>query len=254
MTICRGRAASVDLADATTPITVSNVTAPAITSATYNFTSGVLAVTGTHLYSKNGATNDVDVTKLALKGQGGNSYTLTGTGVEVTSDTAFSVTLSETDKININGLLSKNGVQAPDTTAYNLAAADNWLAAAAATTDIADATNGVTVSSVVAPTITSITYDFTTGVVTVTGLNFIKQFGAANDVDLSLLTFTGENGQTYTLTTAVDVEITSSTSFTFTLTGRRFGWCQRLDHCQWRYCGQWHHLQSGGGRQLDAGR
>lgn len=200
-------------------ITVSNVTTPTITSSTYDFTTGVLSVTGTNFRNLSGATNDVDTTKLSLEGEGSNSYTLTGASVDITSATAFSVTLSEADKINVNGLLNKNGTSADDATTYNLAAADDWMPSALSTTDISDASNSVTVSNVVAPTITSITYDYETGLVTVTGTNFVKQFGAANDVDISLLTFTGENGATYTLTSATDIEITSSTSFTFTLTG-----------------------------------
>ncbi|WP_344797503.1 hypothetical protein, partial [Litoribacillus peritrichatus] len=200
-------------------ITVSNVTVPAITSSTYNFTTGVLSVTGTNFRNLSGASNDVDVTKLSLTGEGNNSYTLTGASVDITSATTFTVTLSETDLINVNGLLNKNGTSAEDTVSYNLAAADDWMPAALSATDIADATATVTVSSVNTPSITSITYDYDTGIVTVTGLNFVKKFGAANDVDLSLLTFTGENGATYTLTSAIDIEITSSTSFTFTLTG-----------------------------------
>ncbi|WP_344800225.1 hypothetical protein, partial [Litoribacillus peritrichatus] len=200
-------------------ITVSNVTVPAIASSTYNFTTGVLSVTGTNFRHLSGASNDVDVTKLSLTGEGNNSYTLTGASVEITSATAFTVTLSETDLINVNGLLNKNGTSAEDTVSYNLAAADDWMPAALSATDIADATATVTVSSVNTPSITSITYDYDTGIVTVTGLNFVKKFGAANDVDISLLTFTGENGATYTLTSATDIEITSSTSFTFTLTG-----------------------------------
>ncbi|GLQ32120.1 tandem-95 repeat protein [Litoribrevibacter albus] len=200
-------------------ITVSNVTTPTITSSTYDFTSGVLSVTGTNFRNLSGSSNDVDTTKLSLKGEGTNSYTLTGASVEITSATAFSLTLSDTDKINVNGLLNKDGTSADDATTYNLAAADDWLPSALSATDISDATNSVTVSNVVTPTITSITYDYATGVVTVTGTNFVKTVGAANDVDISLFTFTGENGASYTLASSTDIEITSSTSFTFTLTG-----------------------------------
>jgi hypothetical protein len=215
-----GAAASTDIKDlSSNGITVSNVTVPALTSATYDFTTGVLLATGTNLRNKAGSGNDVDLTKLALKGEGNNSYTLTGSSVEITSSTEFTATLNDTDKINVNGLLNKDGSNAEDNVLYNLAAADNWMAGAATASDVADATSGVTVSSVVTPSITSITYDYTTGVVTITGLNFVKKFGNANDVDISLLTFTGENGVIYTLTSAVDIELTSSTSFTFTLSG-----------------------------------
>jgi hypothetical protein len=66
------------------------------------------------------------------------------------------------------------------------------------------------------PTITSATYDASTGTLVVTGTNFVANTGATNDVDASLLTFTGEGGATYTLTSA-DVEIDSATQFTITL-------------------------------------
>ncbi|MFT4924767.1 MAG: hypothetical protein ACI8WB_000851 [Phenylobacterium sp.] len=201
-------------------VTVSNVALPTLTSSTYSFTTGVLSVTGTLLNGALGNNNDVDPTKLSLMGEGGNSYTLTGSMVEVTSNTAFSVTLPEADKININGLLNKDGTSSEGATAYNLAGADNWLAGAAATTDIADSTgNAVTVSAVVPPVITSMSYDSATGVLTVTGTNFVKLFGNSNDIDISTFTFTGENGQTYTLTSATDIDISSSTTFTFTLAG-----------------------------------
>ena len=66
------------------------------------------------------------------------------------------MTLSGTDKLNVDGLLNKNGTSSDGATTYNLAAADNWMAGAAASTDVSDATgNGITVSSVAAPTVTS---------------------------------------------------------------------------------------------------
>ncbi len=215
-----GAAATTDIADATgNGITVSNVTVPAITSSTYNYSTGALVVTGTNFRNKNGAINDVDITKLTLKGEGSNAYVLTTTNVEITSATEFSVTLNNTDSINVNGLLNKNGTNAEDNTVYNLAAADNWMPGVLTATDISDTTVTVTVSNVTTPTIASVAYDVSTGIVTVTGTNFLKKFGATNDVDISLLTFTGENGDNYTIVSTTDVEITSSTTFTITLSG-----------------------------------
>ncbi len=213
-----GSAATTDSADTTNALTVSNVTAPTVTSATYDTSTAVLVVTGTHFVKKSGATNDVDISQLTLSGEGSATYTLTSTDVEITSATQFSVTLNTTDKLNVNGLLNKNGTSADDATVYNLAAADNWMAAAAASTDIADtSSNAITVSNVVAPSVTSITYDASTGTVVVTGTRFVKKPGSANDVDVSLLSFVGEGGASYTLTDTSDVEITSETSFTLTL-------------------------------------
>nr|WED68365.1 hypothetical protein PJ912_21515 [Pectobacterium colocasium] len=73
--------------------------------------------------------------------------------------------------------------------------------------------NGVTVSNVQMPTITSSTYDSSTGTLAVTGTNLVKQSGANNDIDLSKLTFTGQGGSTYTLSATSNVEIVNATSF-----------------------------------------
>jgi len=216
-----GAAATANIADATNAITVSNYAAPTVTSATYNVATGTMVVTGTNFVNTSGATNDITANLLTLTGEGGN-YTLTDTAnVEVTSATSFTLTLSATDQLNINGLLNKNGTASSGATTYNLAAADNWMAGTPAALSIADATgNGVTVSNVATPTITSATYDSDTGTVSVTGTNLFKKVGATNDIDISTLTFTGGTGNaTYTVTSASDIEITSATAFSFTLSG-----------------------------------
>ena len=213
--------ASVDIADATAnAVTVSNNTAPSITSTAYDISTGILTVTGSNFVSKLGAANDVDVSTFTFTGEGGATYTLTSaTDVEVTSPTSFTITLSGADRLSVAGLLNKDGSQSDGTTVYNIAAADNWMTAAAASVNVADATNAVTAGNYAAPTITSAAFDGTSGVVTVTGTGFVSKLGAANDVDLSTLTFTGKAGATYTLTTATDVEVTSATSYSFTLSG-----------------------------------
>ncbi|NQV99470.1 MAG: DUF4347 domain-containing protein [Rhodospirillales bacterium] len=216
-----GAAATTDIADATNAITVSNYAAPAISNATYDVSTGQLVVTGTNFVNQSGATNDIDASLLTIAGQDG-SYTLTDTAdVEITSATAFTLTLSATDQLNIHGVLDRNGVTSSGAITYNIAAADNWMTGSPAATDIADATlNAVTVSNVATPTVSSATYDSDTGIVTVTGTNLFKKIGATNDIDLSTLTFTGGTGDaTYAITTATDVEITSATSFSFTLSG-----------------------------------
>ncbi|WP_344800224.1 tandem-95 repeat protein, partial [Litoribacillus peritrichatus] len=213
-----GAAANDDIADTTgNGVTVSNVTAPAVTSATYDATTGVLVVTGTHFSSLSGAANDVDISTMTLTGEAGNTYTLTSaTDVDISSATQVSVTLSGADKTHVDGLLNKNGTSSDDATTFNLAVADDWMAGAASTTDIADATNGVTVSNVTVPTITSATYDGTSGTLVVTGTNLRNLSGATNDVDLSKLTLSGQGAGTYTLTSDA-IEITDATSFTLVL-------------------------------------
>ncbi|SEJ52177.1 MULTISPECIES: Ig-like domain-containing protein [unclassified Variovorax] len=201
-----------DIADtANNGITVSNLP-PVITSATYDASTGILTVTGSNL-----TTGDtIDVSKLSLSGQGG-SYTLTSANVTASSATTFQVNLNATDKLAINGILNQNGTSAVDTTTFNLNAAASWDASRTTAADVAG--NGVTVSNVTAPTITSATYDAGTHVLTVTGTGLVKTVGATNDITVSKLTFTGEGGATYTLSTTSNVEITSGTGFSVTLSG-----------------------------------
>ncbi|MBV6447513.1 DUF4214 domain-containing protein [Nitrosomonas sp.] len=200
-------------------ITVSNVAAPAITSATYNASTGALVVTGSGFLKLSGATNDIVANKFTFTGEGGSTYTLTDSAnVEITSGTAFTITLSSTDKAAVNQIVNKNGTSSTGGTTYNLAAAEDWAAGANASVNVVDATgNSITTSNVAAPAITSATYDTSTGALVVTGSGFLKASGAANDIDASKFTFTGEGSGTYTLTDTADVEITSGTTFTLTL-------------------------------------
>ncbi|SFM87486.1 protein of unknown function, partial [Nitrosomonas nitrosa] len=215
-----GADAAIVVADTTgNGITVSNVPAPTITSASYDAYSGALTITGTGFLSRSGATNDIIASKFTFTGEGGETYTLTDSAdVEITSGTAFTITLSDTDKAAVNQIINKNGTASTSSTTYNLAAAEDWTAGTDAAVTVADTTgNGITVSNVPTPTITSAAYDYATGVLVVTGENFVKANGAANDIDVSKFTFTGQGGATYTLTDSTDVEITSDTSFTVTL-------------------------------------
>ncbi|MBI5258051.1 MAG: Ig-like domain-containing protein, partial [Burkholderiales bacterium] len=209
-----GADAAVVVADLTgNGITVSNVPSATITSATYDASTGVLAVTAVNM-----TTGDtIDVSKLSLTGQAGASVTLTTANVTASSATAFSVTLNAADKLAVNGLLNNNGTSSVDATTFNLAAAANWDATSAASADLTG--NGITVSNVAAPTITSATYDGTTHVLTVTGTNLVRTVGATNDITVSALTLTGEGGATRTLSTTGNVEVTSATSFSLTLAG-----------------------------------
>ena len=207
-----------NIAVATNPITVSNVAVPTITSATYNAATGAFVVTGTGLKSLNGAANDIVANKFTLTGEGGSTYTLTDTAnVEITSGTAFTLTLTATDKAAANLLLNKNGTSSTSATTYNLAAAEDWAAADAAVV-VADLTgNGITVSNVGVPTITSATYNASTGVLVVTGTGLTHRAGAANDIAASRFSMTGQGATTYTLTDTPNVDISSDTSFTLTL-------------------------------------
>ncbi len=185
-----------------------------ISGATYDVSTGVLVVTG-GLFEANAGGADVDVSKLTITGEGGQTYQLTSPDVEITNSTTFSITLNEADQAALALILNKNGTSSSGGTTFNLAAADDWATNVTAG-DTSDSTAALTVSNVAVPTITSATYT-TQGTLVVTGTGFLKKDGAANDIDVSTLTFTGQGGATYTLTDSADVEVDSSTLFTVTL-------------------------------------
>jgi uncharacterized repeat protein (TIGR02059 family) len=208
-----------DIADGTNALTVSNVAVPAITSATYDASTGALVVTGTGFSSLAGAVNDIVANKFSLQGEGGAIYTLTTTAnVEITSATSFTLSLSAADRAAANLILNKNGTSSTSANTYNLIAAEDWSAGADAAVVIADLTgNGVTVSNVAVPTVTSATYNVGTGVLVVTGNNFLSLAGANNDITANRISLLGQGASNYTLTDTSNVDITSNTSFTVTL-------------------------------------
>ncbi|MBU2225898.1 MAG: tandem-95 repeat protein [Gammaproteobacteria bacterium] len=210
-------AATPDLTGNT--ITVSNVPLPTISNAAYNAGTGALTVAGSGFTRRAGATNDIVANKFTLYGEGGSNYTLTDTSnVEITSGTSFTLTLSATDKAAYNLIANKNGGSSTDISTYYFDAADDWAAGADATLNVEDASgNNITVSNVAIPTITSATYNFSTGVLVVTGSGYLSSAGATNDVVANTLTLTGQAGGTYTLTDTANVEVSSGTSFTLTL-------------------------------------
>ena len=130
---------------------------------------------------------------------------------------SFRLTLNAADQLNVGGLLNKDGTSSDGGATYNLAASDNWLTGAAASSDISDASgNGITVSNVPLPTISGATYDASSGVLTVTGANFVKKFGSDNDIDVSKLSVARAGGRSYSLSSS-DIELSSDTTFTVDL-------------------------------------
>lgn len=197
-------------------VTVSNVTAPTITSATYDASTHLLTVTGTNLVGTIGANNDITVSKLMLTGDGGVTRTLTSSNVEVTSATSFSITLNAADQAAIEPAFNRNGTTSTGGSTYNLTAADDWNSVVA-DTNTSDTTNPVTVSNVSVPAITGATYNATTGALVVSGTGFKSLVWANNDIVANKFVLTGEGGATYTLTDTANVDISSSTGFTLTL-------------------------------------
>ncbi|WP_434950134.1 Ig-like domain-containing protein [Shewanella sp. HL-SH4] len=201
-------------------ITVSSVPLPTISTAAYNANTGVLTVSGTGFSRFAGATNDIVANKFTLHGEAGASYTLTDTSdVEITSNISFLLTFSATDKAAYNLIANKNGGLSTDISTYYLEAADDWAAGADSTLDVEDSSgNNITVTNVPLPTISSALYSASTGVLAVTGAGFTSSGpGGSDDIIANKFTLRGEAGTTYTLTDTANVEVTSGTSFTFTL-------------------------------------
>lgn len=185
---------------------------PTLSSATYDAATGVLAVTAANMTGG----DTISVSKLTLTGEGGIPYALTSADVTASSATSFSVTLNSTDKEAVNRILNKNGTASTGATAYNLAAADDWDANSTSG-DSSDPSNGVTVSNVAQPTITSATYDAATGVLAVTGTGLLSAAGSANDIVATKFSLFGQGAGAYTLTDTANVDIDSSTAFTMSL-------------------------------------
>ena len=207
-----------DVSQGSSTTALFNSTLPAINSATYSVVTGDLAVTGVNFSANSGLANDVDVSTFTITGEGGATYTLIDSSdVEIANATDFIITLSSTDKIAVDALLNKNGTISQDSNVYNIAAADDFITAVT-NNNTADLTgNAITVTA--APMISSATYNVVTGSLVVTGINFTANPGTDNDVDISLLTITGEDGSTHALTSTADVDITSASEFTVTLGG-----------------------------------
>ncbi|HET7864473.1 MAG TPA: DUF4347 domain-containing protein, partial [Burkholderiaceae bacterium] len=71
--------------------------AAAISSATYNASTGVLSVTGSGMTTG----DNIDPTKLTVRGSNGGTYTLTSSSVTASSATAFSITLNAADRVAV---------------------------------------------------------------------------------------------------------------------------------------------------------
>lgn len=133
---------------------------PSISAAQYDAATGTLVVTGSNFSAISGAANDIDVTKFSFVGEANSGmspiggfnyaspYALASTAnVEITSDSQFTIQVNSVEQANVSGLMTANGNNAANSTAYNLVVADNWLTAAPAALDIADGSNTVTVTN-----------------------------------------------------------------------------------------------------------
>lgn len=122
---------------------------PAINSATYDASTGVLTVSATGIVG-----TLVNLGKFTLTGEGGATYTLTASSVVVDSATAFHATLAAADRAALATILNKAGTSSTGGTPYNVAAADDWDVSVT-TGDTSDPVNPLTVTNLPVPTINS---------------------------------------------------------------------------------------------------
>ena len=156
-------------------VSASGVPQPVISAVAYNAALGQLTLTGNNFSAASG----FNLGDLSLSGDGGGSYTLSAgsTVIGATTATSAVIQLSAADQLAVNGLLNANGAMANDQkTAYNLSGTVNWDNGGSPFT-----TQAVTVGNVAAPSITGVSYNAATGVITVSGANF-SNHGLANGI------------------------------------------------------------------------
>ena len=230
---------SISFVTYTSPYTITSTSDVEVTSAT-QFTvtlpeagfSGVLTANG--LKASDDATYNVAFADDWMPGAAtsSNIEDLTGNSLTVSNAFTYSITASSNVTTNggSNGSATATAIGGTAGFSYiwsdgqTTATAGSWVAGTYKTL-VTDANGLVRSASVTItepapdPIITSAAYNGNTGVLTVTGSNFVANSGAANDVDISLLTIIGQAGNTRSLTSSSDVEITNSTTFSVTLSG-----------------------------------
>ena len=141
---------------------------PSISKATYDYAAGVLMLTGIGLPTK---LDGWDLSKLTITGHG--TITLKvhspNTVASEPSASSLTITLRAAEKSAVNAILDKNGTKAADNTAYKLEAKSGVLTGSKA---FAVAKVALTVLNVPIPKITRASYNYTTGILVLTGLNF----------------------------------------------------------------------------------
>jgi len=150
-----------------------------LNSVSYNAAGGLLSLSGANLSSSAAA---YVVSDLTIKGDGGASYTLTNGSLVTGAPNSAGVTiqLSGADQLAVDGLLNKNGVIANDGIShYNLSANGGWENGAGAIS-----TQAVSVSNVIAPTLSAVAYNVAGGVFTISGAH-LDNHGSTNGIVLN---------------------------------------------------------------------
>jgi hypothetical protein len=154
-----------------------------LSSASYDAFSGQLILSGANLDSK---AADYVLSDISLSGQNGGSYQLTGGVLASAAASQMVINLNSADQLALAALLNANGAQALDASSYQLAASSGWNLSAAAINGL-----NLAVSHVTTPTISGVSFNAATSVLTVTGNHFAAQGG--NGVVLSDLTLSAGN-------------------------------------------------------------
>jgi len=191
-----------------TAVSVSNVTAPTISTVTYNAASGVFSVIGSHL-DNHGSSNGITLSNFKVTaGSSSYSFSTTNDSVGNLSANGFSISLSTADKTTLNALVNHNGTATNSGVAYNLTATANWDSdnGAAISKQAITASN---VQTAATPTLTSVDYNAGTGQLTLLGSNLTSSAAgwAINDFTLK-----GDGSSSYTLSSNSDITGTPSST------------------------------------------
>jgi len=185
----------------TVSITASNVSTPIISAVSYNAMTGVFTFTGNSLVN-HGSLNGITLSDFRLTGgSGAYAFNASKDTVNNFSATGFTVTLGSGDQALVNAILNADGNKALTGTAYSLSASAHWDGDSSA----AISTQSITVSG--APTLTAVSYNAASGILTLTGSDLSAQASAYQLKDISLK---GDGGVKYTLTGASSLTASAS--------------------------------------------
>ena len=185
---------SVDMATSSSTVTVINYIAPVINTVGYDYTNGQLQLVGNHFASQIGTNNDLVANAFTVIGEASGTYTLvSSSNVDINSLTTATFTVSDDDRLTLNALWNKDGGTADDTSSpLQVNIADDWMAAAAGSINIAVTAQAVSVSAFTNPVITSAGYNFASGTFEFTGDHLARNIaGGSDDIDVSRFTITG---------------------------------------------------------------
>ena len=184
-------------------VTVSNADSnvPTLSSVNYNAAKGIFTFIGSHL-SNHGNSNGLDLTHFSITdGHGGQFNFNTNDVITQQTVNGFAITLTSNEQSSLASLIRVNG-----NSAYNFNATAKWDSDSGA----AISNQAVNVSGAPVPTISGVSYDVNTGLLTVNGNRFTT---STSDYLVNNFTFKGDGGSTYTLTSGSSITRASAQTF-----------------------------------------